>query len=73
MPLYYLERLGDVCWDEANSFVIRAPSSKKAREIAARNKGNESEDNWTNPKRSSCTEISESGDSTVICSDFKQG
>jgi len=69
LPLWLIERKEDGSgWhDEAYGYVVRAASSRTARRLAAEcYGGDEPEDVWLNPDRSTCTRITANGQVKVL-------
>lgn len=59
------------CWyDKAFGFVVRAETEERARELAAKEKGDEGKEAWLNSQFSCCEELKEMGEEGIIISDF---
>ena len=65
MKLWLITR-HDVDYDEAEAFVIRAPTEGEARVVASRNGENEDCREWLNEEDSSCVEVTYEGEPGVI-------
>lgn len=72
MALYLLHRLNRVDWDENEGFVIRAPNSQKAREMANAEFAAEGAI-WEDHDLVACDKISVSGMNCVILKSFNAG
>ncbi len=73
MKLFYLELIDeDVMWDYTDSFVIRAPDEKRAREIANRASADEG-DVWENSSKATCNVLKQDGVETIIINSFNAG
>jgi len=57
-------------YDKAFGHVVRAEDETEARELAAREQGNEGEDAWLNSKKSTCVELNTDGEAGHIIQDF---
>lgn len=82
--IYHLTRSGEVLWDEAAGFIVRARSSKQARRLVASlesyesGPGYEGGDVWTDPRQTRCHKLGEvtpgaSRQEGVVARDFKAG
>lgn len=70
----------DPWYDKAFGFVVRAETEKEARQFIGKEAGDETRngspgggerpDVWTNPKFSSCVELTAEGDKGIIIRDF---
>lgn len=60
-------------YDIALGFVVRAKNEHDARGICAENCGDEGEDVWLSPVRSTCETVLQSGGRGLILRDFKGG
>jgi hypothetical protein len=67
MKFYKLTRKEAVEYDEAIEMIVRVKSSKQAREIAADNRGDESDYVWLKPEWSTCREVKVEGEPGLIC------
>jgi hypothetical protein len=75
MELFKLKVLGNVTYDEFDSFVVRAESEQKARELVNREAGDygSQKNIWLNPDKVSCNQIYKDGAPKVICASFNAG
>jgi len=77
MKLWYLTARSDsgvyTGYDSMDDIVVRAPSEKVAREIAAEMAGAEGADVWTDNSKTECTKLSNAGAQGVICRSFLAG
>lgn len=84
MKLYSLKAINEVPYDSFDSFVVRAESEEEARwYIQNSSNGDEKTTRignayeaipfWTDSQYSTCEEISEEGDTAIICSSYKAG
>ena len=68
--LWYLCKLDKVDYDEYDSFVVRADTSKEARQLAA----DESfEPLWKKTSRVACKELKGTGPSGIVLGSFNAG
>lgn len=68
--LWILSSKEPFMYDAAEAFVIRAPSPRTARKLAAENHGDEEPAIWLDVSRSTCKLLKEDGESEVILRDF---
>lgn len=75
MKLYILEatKSWEPWYDTVDKIVVRASTSKQARKLAASVCGDEGADVWTEPKRTSCKQLTNKGPAEVILRDFQAG
>jgi len=69
LPLWLIKRKenGSGWHDEAYGYVVRATSSRAARKLAAECfGGDEPEDVWLDPDKSTCTRITASGEPEIL-------
>ena len=57
-------------YDCAYGFVIRAESEKEAREMAAKQSGDEGGSTWRDPALTTCVELKAEGEAGVMIRDF---
>lgn len=67
---YILKRLEDPGYDESIGFVVLAYTSKAARAFASRAAGDEGEEVWLEPLRTSCDELPLEGPVGVVLRSF---
>lgn len=70
MKLFLLWREGNIGYDEADSFVVRAESEESARELASQKAGDEGGLTWLQSDRSFCSELTVDGIDKVIIRSF---
>lgn len=71
MKLWLLTRRSDKpTYDVANGFVVRAPDEATARELCARDAGDEGPDRWRGDWGSTCEELTATGEPEVVLRDF---
>lgn len=74
MKLWLLKKLDEeVGWDEYAGFVIRAPTSDEARQIANAETFCSQVGEFLDPRKTSCEELKAEGPTEVILSDFRAG
>ena len=73
MPLYLLEQIGHVDYDETAGLVVRAKNEAGARELASMKSGDEDPGIWTDETASTCRLVKFSGAPTVILQDVNKG
>jgi hypothetical protein len=74
MALYLLDFVDDD-WDYemADGFVVRAPDTDTARDLAAAQCGVEGPSFWRDPAKTTCKQLDHDGDSAVILRSFLAG
>lgn len=60
----------DPWYNKSLGFVVRAETDKQARQFAADNAGDEGPDAWLEVRYSSCDELTDNGDASMILRDF---
>lgn len=75
VKLWLLERLPSekVWYEEMIGMVIAAETAGEARLLAASECGDEGEEAWMNPTRTTCEELIPGSDARVVLTDFKAG
>ena len=73
--LWLLERIYRVHFDEAIGFVVAAETEAEARSLASQDAGDEGQEAWLNPWRSTCECIGEASqaDARVVLRSFRSG
>ena len=70
VTLWKLTRIGKQDWDVADGFVVRAPDENHARLLASKRSGDEGEQTWLRPEKSTCEQVTEDGPDEIILRDF---
>lgn len=72
MKLWMLKPLKDwkPWYDRAFGFIVRAPSAKMARKLAAEKAGDEGGQVWMDPNKTKCEELNADGEAEVVLRDF---
>ena len=74
MKLWLLKRLGnDPTYGCFNGFVIRAETENVARVMAAQKAADEGATTWMLAELSSCEELPQDGDASILLFDFNAG
>lgn len=73
MTLYLLKRVDATGYDMFVSFVIRAPTAKCARQIAADHAGDEGKAVWLDSNTSKIEHIASTGEPGVVLGRFNAG
>jgi len=71
--LYLLTRINDAGHDCMRELVVRAQGKEEARKMAVAQGQDEGPEEWTDPLRSTCVELTSEGESGPICIDVLEG